>query len=760
MLQVKGSSASYLDGDQETQPEAFSWLPSAFAFLRRSRVLVALSASLFLLIAFSYLMVATPKFDATVDILIDLRQAELFRQQNTSTDSQVLNSIVESQTEILRSSTTALAAIRLLGPSVEKELSEKGFVQSLLGPLNSLFSSAQPLDPEQQQISLAERLMQLYSVKRVGITNIIEVSIRTPYAARSARYANAIAEAFIADQLESKYETTRRGRSWLEGRLAELRDQATSADRAVQDYKARMNIVDTDKGLMSERQVGDLNASLSAAQAKTSEAKARYDRVMEIVNKNIVDGSVTDTTQNPVIVRLRQQYNDLARREADITSKYGVNHVAAVNARSEMSELQRSLQGEFNRIAAAYSSDYEVALAGEASIKKRLNELVADAGVSNRSRVELRSLESSSQTYRSLYENFLQKYTQAVQDQSFPISEARVVSSAKPPLRKSWPKGTVILAMALVGGIGFGLMVSLLRELVRSSVRTPRGAEHMTGLPCIASVPRIETFKTWRDFIPGILNALGLKPREVSKAILVDSVLHPFSPTAEAMQDVKMLLERPSSRTPGCRVIGMISSISGEGKTMIASNLAHHLAMSGKRVLLLDYDLRHPSLSRALVPEATAGLIESIQSGNLQGIQTLQARGAKLHMLPTIISQQVQRSSEILMSPNNLELLKSLKSVYDFIIVDYPPALDFSDVRATSELIDEYLMVVGYDGPSKRDLAECMLRDRFDASRVLGIIFNRADPNRHTRQRSRIGRYLPWNSQTLPRSVVTTTLSS
>nr|WP_246733472.1 AAA family ATPase [Methylobacterium sp. BTF04] len=425
-----------------------------------------------------------------------------------------------------------------------------------------------------------------------------------------------------------------------------------------------------------------------------------------------------------------------------------------------MAEIQRSLRSEFNRIAEAYSSDYEVALAGEISIKKRLDGLVADAGISNQSRVELRSLESSSQTYRSLYESFLQKYTQAVQDQSFPISEARVVSSAKPPLRKAWPKGLVILGLAIVGGTAIGLMLALLRELVRSSVRTPQAVEQVTGLPCIAIVPRVETFKSLRDVLPRFFVAIGLRQHVISKEMLVDAVMHPLSGTAEAMQEVKMLLERPSGRSAGCRVIGMISAISGEGKTMISSNIAHYLALSGRKVLLLDYDLRYPSLTRALAPKAKVGLLETIDTGILQGVTTIQARGAKLQILPTVMEEQVEHTSDVLRSPNNVALLKTLRSSYDFIIVDYPPALDFSDVRGTDELIDEYLMVVGFDRPSKRDLAECISRDRFDTSRVLGVIFNRADPNRHTKQRSRIGRYMPWNSQSMEPYPVNTMDSS
>ncbi|MCY1641023.1 AAA family ATPase [Methylorubrum sp. SL192] len=747
MLQFSNSSTASARGDLVEQPEPFAWLPGALAFLRRSRVIVAATVAVCLGLAVFYLIIATPKFDAAAEILIDLRQAELFRQQNTATDSQVLNSIVESQVEILRSSTTALAAIERLGPSVYRELGEKGFIQSLLGPIADQFRSSGAPAQTQEEVKLAaaEKLLSQVQIKRVGITNIIQISARTPSAVRSARYANAIADSFLTGLLEAKYETTRRGRSWLETRLAELRDQATAADRAVQDYKVKTNIVDTDKGLMSERQVGDLNTAVGVAQAKTAEAKARYERIKEIIEKNIVDGSVIESTQNQVIVRLRQQYFDTKKREADISAKYGSNHVAAANARAEMAEIQRSLQSELRQVAEGYASEYEVALTGEQAIKKRLDELVADAGLNNRSRVELRSLESSSQTYRALYENFLQRYTQAVQDQSFPISEARIVEPAYPPLRKAWPKGLVILGLALLLGIGGGIVIAFLRDLLRNSVRTAADIEKATGIPCIATIPSVRTFRSARNVLPRLLDEFGLRPRETSRDLLLEAVVHPLSETAEAMQEIKLLLERAPNRNGGCRVIGMVSAISGEGKTTVASNLAHYLAMSGKRVILLDYDLRYPSLSRTLAPDAGVGLIESVRNGSAPALVTLKARGASLFLLPSVIGERAEHSTEILRSPNNKALLDSMKMNADVIVIDYPPMLDFLDVRATDELVDHYFMVVGSNRSNSRQLAECISRDRFDATRVLGAILNRADANRNFAKRSNFGRYFPWN---------------
>lgn len=748
MLHVKDSTLTYVHGrDEGTEP--FAWLPAVLAFLSRSRKPVVLSTAAVVALGCLYLIVATPKYDASSDILIDLRQAELFRQQQTSTDAQVLNAIVESQVEILRSRATAMAAIQHLGPKViATDLNESSLVSRIKGAVLGLFSGGgAPWSQAQINLDLAERLMRLTNVKRIGITNIIEVTVRTADPERSARLANAITDSYISEQLASKYETTRRGGEWLQTRLKELRDQATAADRAVQEYKARMKIVDTDKGLMTERQVGDLNSSLSAAQSKTAEAKARYDRIRQILASDVKDGAVADLAQNQVIVRLRGQYFDTAKREAEISSKYGQNHVAAVNARNEMAELERSLRGELQRTAESYRSDYEVARSGEETLRKQLDALVQDAAVQNQSRVELRSLESSSETYRALYGNFLQKYTQAVQDQSFPISEARVVVPAEPPLGKSWPKTFVVLIAAIGLGIFAGTAFSFLRELILRTVKTPNDVEQITGLPCIATVPRIRSYTRRSGVMPWFRRLIGSQNEGDARAFMLDTITHPLSATSESMREIKLVTEQNQADGQGCKVIGIVSTVSGEGKSTVASNLAHQFAQSSKRVLMLDWDLRHPFLSRTLLPDAREGLLEAIAARQPLGLFSLRTRGLPLFILPTIVGDPIEHTAEVLRDPRNIELLNTLKTQYDVIIIDFPPMADFLDVRATSDLVDAYLMVVGYDRVQKSLLAEVVSQGKLDTSRVIGAVLNGVDPRQHERKQTRLGRYLPWMSK-------------
>ena len=154
-----------------------------------------------------------------------------------------------------------------------------------------------------------------------------------------------------------------------------------------------------------------------------------------------------------------------------------------------MSTIQKSIRNELGRIAQSYQSDYDVARANELSVQSRMSELLSLTARTNGDRVALRSLQSSAETYRSVYENFLRRYTQAVQDQSFPVSEARVITAATPPLRKSWPQSNLVLGGAGLLGIGLGFLVAFVRETLDRGIRTTAQLRMVTGLNCVGMLP-------------------------------------------------------------------------------------------------------------------------------------------------------------------------------------------------------------------------------------------------------------------------------
>jgi succinoglycan biosynthesis transport protein ExoP len=271
-----------------------------------------------------------------------------------------------------------------------------------------------------------------------------------------------------------------------------LRTQASAAERSVVDFKATNDIVDTGGKLMNEQQLTEVNSQLILAHAATAEARARLERIQDIMKQDVPDASVADALKNEVIVRLRNQYLDLAAREANWSLRYGKNHLAAVNLRNQMMEIRHSVASELGQIAESYKSDYEIAQTREQSLRDSLAGVVSQSKLTSQAQLGLRDLESNAQTYRALHDNFLQRYMEAVQQQSFPITEARLISPATRPLRKSSPLGAIVLSLSTLGGLVMSFGIAMLREWTDNVFRSSNQIESLLHNPCIALLPAVK----------------------------------------------------------------------------------------------------------------------------------------------------------------------------------------------------------------------------------------------------------------------------
>jgi succinoglycan biosynthesis transport protein ExoP len=415
---------------------------------------------------------------------------------------------------------------------------------------------------------------------------------------------NSLAEAYIDDQLNAKYQATRRASIWLQERLAELRTQATAAERAVVDFKNTHNIVDTGGGrLINEQQLTEVNSQLILARAATAEAKARLDRINAVMAQDLADASVTDALNSAVIIKLRQNYLELAQRESYWTKKYGEGHLAAINLRAQMQELRRSIEDEMGKIAGSYKSDYEIALTRQKSLEGSLASVVTEAHSTGQAQIQLRELESSAETSRALYDSFLQRYMEAVQQQSIPISEARLISPAMRPLRKSAPRLSIVLLMTLASGALLSVAVAYVREVSDGTLRTTGQVEEKLRAPCLAMAPLLKAPVARSDSRldeDALADGTARLPSQNWLRYAVDS---PFSRYSEAIRGVKIAADL-SGVLKSHRVIGVTSTLPNEGNSTIAANLAYLIADAGGSAVLLDADLHSPSLSWTLAPKS------------------------------------------------------------------------------------------------------------------------------------------------------------
>ena len=466
-------------------------------------------------------------------MIIDAKKEPSFQQQSTQFDAPVDTAVVSSQVEILKSDNIANAVIKKLNLTNSPE-----FGGDRSGSANASPSMVTEEDKKaalRREMNMAVGgLVSRLTINRVGLTYIIEIIYRSLDPDRAAQIANAVADAYITDQLNAKYEAARRAAVWLQDRINELHDQVAAAETAVVDFKKKHNLVNTggpDNRLIGQQQISELNTQLVASRAATAEAKARLDRINEILNSGSVNATVTDTLKSDVVSRLRSQYFDLSLREADWSSRYGKDHLAAVNLRKQMQDIRDAIFEEVKRLAETYKSDLEIATQREDGLRKELSRAIAQSQTSDSAEITLRQLEATAQSYKKLYDNFLQRYTESVQQQSFPISEARLISPATPPTGKSSPKTLLILGVSCLFGSALGFGIGWLRDRADSAFRTTEDVEYFLDLDCLALVPRSsgtaskpskapETEDDWRS----LYKVLENNSREEN--FIAESVLH------------------------------------------------------------------------------------------------------------------------------------------------------------------------------------------------------------------------------------------
>ena len=697
-----------------------------------------------------YLYVTPKSFTASSVMMLDPRKSTLLAPSVFGDISQD-SSWVDSQIGILKSEGVAAYVVKQLRLADDPEFikPDPSVLSRLIDPILTRLGRG-PKEPTSDAERAAQAVALLRSridAKRLGVSYLIKIDFRSSNAEQAAKVANAVVDAYVFDQLNAKYQSNRRGSDWLQERLQSLREQTASSEQAVVEFRIKNNLLAVDGRLVNDKQITDLSNQLGAARVRVNDVQARLNRIEAIIQGDQADltsdATVTDAMSNSIIGRLRSQYLDLVNKEADWSVRYGKNHNAVVNLRNQIQDLRKSMVEELKRIAETYKSELAIAKNLQDDLEKRLGALMSQSQASNRAQIELASLEATAQSYRKLYDNFLQRYTESIQQQSFPNSEARLISPAG--VSQTYPVPAMVWLIGAMAGAVLGLGLAGLRELTDRVFRTTAQVQSVLDAECLGFIPLLKDKKVTGS--PWSPNKNGLSDKKVrlrsgpplqpvsfpgsrrirtTSKILRTIVEAPLSQYTEAIRSIKLSADLNAAEK-STRVIGLTSSLPGEGKTSAAMALAQVATLGEGRVILLDCDLRNPSLSRALAPDAKVGFIDVVL-GRASLEEALWTDPlSNLTFLPTVYDPLVTHSTEILASRATRELFHRLQAEYDYLIVDLSPLAPVADVRATSRLIDAYILVVEW-GHTKIEVVQRALSGaRSVRENILGVVLNKVD---------------------------------
>jgi capsular exopolysaccharide synthesis family protein len=333
---------------------------------------------------------------------------------------------------------------------------------------------------------------------------------------------------------------------------------------------------------------------------------------------------------------------------------------------------------------------------------------------------QFQSLMATAQAQNRAYDTFqnLSRYSRTVEQQAFPSTEARVVTRAEPPLTRSGPLIGLTLLFSAIAGCGLGMVVAYAREHLGGTVRTRQHVERDLNVRCLGFLPLLQPRKRWK------WSRFGFRSSS-KRGTVLNAHDSPFG-ASEVLIGVRVALDSCNPSSTGT-TIGITSPHLGEGKTTLAFNLSKCIADGGKRVLLVDADLRSQSLTRALAPQNRRGLTEVLK-GALPLSDVAVMPGLGFHLLPLPLDRIPVRPPDILSSREMGEMLDSAKSIFDYVVLDLPQAIDHVDACAAANQLDVFVLIAEWGRTKLADLEAVWTRCDRIAERVVGVIVNKVPP--------------------------------
>lgn len=700
-------------------------IPELLRTLRRRMGVLLLTMAIVTVLATTVVFVVTPLYTATSSVLIDTDQKNGNDLEAIVTGTPAEKERIESEVAVMTSRDFAQRVVKKL------ELFEKAEFNTALRPAStwsSIFSPVMNLfsAPEAAKIPSAEEefdeervriinevISRIQVVPRNG-TYVIDISATSESPTLASQLANTIAELYIVEQLEAKFEATKRAADWLTQRLADMRIDLERSEAAVEQYRSSAGLLQTTgtgETTLVQQQVTDVNSKLIDARIRRSEIEERL-RQVETLLKSGGAASSGEVMSSPVVQALRGQEAEVRRRIAEMSQRVGPNHPTLRAARAELADIQGKLGGEQGKVIESLRSEVMVARAQEAGFDKQMSELESKLSALNAKEGELRILQREAEASRRLYETYLGRFKEREDQDKIQRPDARVISRADVPLAPSFPNKPVIIFLAILASLILGVLIVALLEQFDRGIRSMQEVYRYLELPCLGLVPKVSQ-----------LQLAGKTPENYV-------IWKPTSAYAESVRSLRtgILL---SDQDVKPRVIVMTSARPNEGKTAISCAMARINALGGRRTILVDLDLRKPEVHKRLPSARPDGIAEYL-SGQAS-LQDVIQKDAQSGVEFIVAGRPVANCGELLRSAQLETLIDTLSQGYDLVVLDAPPVLAVADTRLIARLAEKTVFVVRW-AETPREVVKLALRQLADAGAdIAGVVISMVDVKQNSK---------------------------
>lgn len=667
----------------------------------RGRWIVAISVVVFLALAILAVSQLEPHYKSSAKVMFGIQHANRINVQQVVISPEFDQDMLQNEIEVLSSDTLLQRVVEKLdleqdpefNPVIAAEQAQETFwdrigavfalppeLKDLLTNMGVISAPEPPPSEEEsrffQQISVVEAVQERLDLRPVIGARVIEISFTADDPQTAANVVNVVADQYIVDRLEAKLESARSATEWLAGRVEGLRLKVQESEEAVEAFRTELSNSAGQSKEITQQQLGALNASLSVARNRSAEIEAQYARLIEAREAGGDLGSVVEFRESSLIQDYREEESELQNRLESLSA----NHPERAQIITQLERLQARMQEEAELITESVKVELDTSLAQENVLRDNIRELESKSLAQSRDEIGLRQLEREAQAATLLYESLLARLQETAEQEDLQEPDSRVLSPAQPPLEAESNTKKQIVAAASVLGVVVGLGIIFLLDQLNNTFRAPQHIETLTGLAVLATVPAVGKHIRRRDVIKNFIGK-------------------PSSSLAEAIRNLRTSILFSNVDKPP-KVIMFTSSVPGEGKSTTSMLTAITSRQMGKSAIIVDCDLRLPSVSQLLkiednkpgllsVLEGAASFQEAVYEDAETGLHVLMAR-------PSERKAQVN-AADILSSQRFNDLIKTLSKQYDLVVLDTPPALIVTDARILASLVDTIVYAVRWD---------------------------------------------------------------
>jgi capsular exopolysaccharide synthesis family protein len=709
---------------QATAVSAFD-LNEIIRLLWRQKLIIIGTVVILTALALVVIFLMTPVYTATamvvLDPTIDPRQRHAVDIQSGMAGLPADNATVQTEIQVLMSRDLAAKVATQLNldqnPEFNPALRPTPWYAEF-NPVNLIPDSwasllwpkppSRSLDPDRQSQadSVIDAFLAHLEVTAVGPSRALAVAFSSEDPRIAAEAANALANAYVDAQLVAKIATTQKSNKWLTDQLTKLREQVEASQRAVETYRNEAGLLMGRDITVATQEMTDLGQQLLTAQARRAEAEANLRQAQSASASEV--GTIPEVLRSSLIEQLRKEETLLTAQAAQLSMQRGPNHPDMISIRSQISDVQSGIAAEIARIIVGLRNEVKVARAQEEELRERLQKAKGDVGQANEALGQLQALEGEAQANQTLYDSFLATLKQTGGDDLFQEADAHLVSSADIPNSPSFPRKKMLLLLVVAASGFLGVVLAFTGELLDEGVRSMDQVETQMYARALGLVPELRRSRR--------------KPED-------DILVHRDTTFAESLRSLHTGVMMLSADPGAVKTILITSTVPKEGKTTIAVGLARLLVGAGKRVIVVDCDLRRPQVHVAFGMAVEPGLANHL-TGQVE-IDKVIRRDPKSGAEFIPAGRDSFDSSALFESERMRELLDDLSKRYDLVILDSAPVLAVSDTRVLCRLVNKTVYVVRW-ADTRRKAAVNGVRQVLEAGGDLaGVVLTRVNVKRH-----------------------------